>query len=295
MKTAELVERVNKQILQLMETEGTNWCKPWIDQITEGIGKNYFNKKDTYHGMNVFITAMQCADKGYKHNLWGTYNQWKQNDTPVQRGEKSTQIFLFTPAKSKKTDKKTGEEKEYSYWLYKVINVFNIHQTSCDLPTAKDKQKLPNKAQVIKHVQEFVTNTKAEIKIGGNSAYYIPSKDFIQMPEMKTFKSTQGYYGTLLHELTHWTGNKERLDRFAKERTRETYAKEELVAEIGAAQLCCLLKVTNEPREDHAQYLNHWKQVIKEDEHALQWAFGQASKALEHLYSLQDEGIEQAA
>ena len=101
------------------------------------------------------------------------------------------------------------------------------------------------------------------------------------MPRIETFISSNAYYATLLHELTHWTGHKSRLDRLTHARFGSTdYAKEELVAELGAAFQCQLLGVTSEPMENHAKYLNSWIKVLKEDKKAIFKASALAQKAV---------------
>jgi antirestriction protein ArdC len=74
-----------------------------------------------------------------------------------------------------------------------------------------------------------------------------------------TMSRSEGYYSTLVHELTHWSGASRRLGRdFGKRFGDDAYAAEELVAEIGAAFLCAELQITQETRADHAQYLARW-------------------------------------
>jgi antirestriction protein ArdC len=95
----------------------------------------------------------------------------------------------------------------------------------------------------------------------------------------------EGYYATLLHELVHWTGAKGRLDRDLGNRfASAAYAAEELIAEIGAAFLCAELKITAEPRPDHAQYISSWLKLLKEDNRAIFTAAARASKAVAFLH-----------
>jgi antirestriction protein ArdC len=110
----------------------------------------------------------------------------------------------------------------------------------------------------------------------GDRAYYRPSTDHIQMPSedalcgTATMSRSEGYYSTLVHELTHWSGAKHRLNRdFGKRSGDQAYASEELVAEIGAAFPCAELQVTQEIRADHAQYLAQWLRLIKRDQRAI--------------------------
>jgi antirestriction protein ArdC len=119
-------------------------------------------------------------------------------------------------------------------------------------------------------------------------AFYAPSRDAIQMPPFEAFKDKESYYATALHELTHATGHPNRLDREFSKRFGDTaYAREELVAELGAAFLCAELGITPEIREDHAAYLGHWLNVLREDKRAIFSAAAHAQRAADYLYELQ--------
>ena len=108
------------------------------------------------------------------------------------------------------------------------------------------------------------------------------------MPLFDQFDGAESYYATLLHELTHWTGHKSRLDRQAHKRFGDpAYAFEELVAELGAAFLCADLQLSAAPREDHAPYLAHWLKALKAAPSILMAAAGAAERACEHLHGLQ--------
>ena len=99
----------------------------------------------------------------------------------------------------------------------------------------------------------------------------------------------ESYCSTLAHEMTHWTKHRTRLDRdFGRRKFGdEGYAREELVAEIGAAFLCCDLGITPEPRDDHAAYLDYWLSVLKEDKRAVFQAAAHAQRAVDFLHRLQ--------
>ena len=99
---------------------------------------------------------------------------------------------------------------------------------------------------------------------------------------------SEGYYATLVHELTHWTGPKHRLDRdFGKRFGDAAYAAEELVAEIGSAFLSAELGITQGTRADHAQYLAQWLKLLKDDSRAIFTAAAKASEAVAYLKLLQ--------
>ena len=124
---------------------------------------------------------------------------------------------------------------------------------------------------------------------GGVQAYYTPGPDRIQMPPFETFVDAEGYYATLGHEMTHWTRHPTRLDRdFGRQRFGdEAYAREELVAELGAAFLCADLGLALEPRPDHAAYLASWLQVLRQDKRFIFSAAAHAERAVAFLHDLQ--------
>jgi len=78
-----------------------------------------------------------------------------------------------------------------------------------------------------------------------------------------------------------------------RDRTRRfggaSYAMEELVAELGAAFLCAELGISAQPREDHAGYIAHWLEVMREDAAAIFTAAAKASEAAKYLKGTADE------
>ncbi|MFL6839166.1 MAG: zincin-like metallopeptidase domain-containing protein [Bradyrhizobium sp.] len=125
-------------------------------------------------------------------------------------------------------------------------------------------------------------STRADIREGHGEAYYVPSQDFISIPEFETFRGADHFYGVVFHELTHWTGHKSRLDRDLKNRFgSRNYAAEELIAELGAAFLCAEFSFDGDLR--HAAYNASWIDLLKDDKRAFFTACSQASKAAEYL------------
>lgn len=107
------------------------------------------------------------------------------------------------------------------------------------------------------------------------------------MPYFETFHDAQGYYATLAHEATHWTRHSSRLDRDLGRKTfgDAGYAREELVAELGAAFLCADLGIMLEDREDHASYIASWLQVLRNNKRAIFSAAAHAQRAADYLHS----------
>jgi antirestriction protein ArdC len=109
----------------------------------------------------------------------------------------------------------------------------------------------------------------------------------------EAFKDKESYYATVLHELTHWTRHATRLDRdFGRQRFGDPgYAREELVAELGAAFLCTDLGITPEVREDHADYIGHWLEILAEDKHAIFQAAAHAQRAADQWWWANTEDV----
>jgi len=123
-------------------------------------------------------------------------------------------------------------------------------------------------------------------------AYYDRVGNYIMIPDRIRFlgsptsSATEGYYSTIFHELVHWTGHHWRLSRDLSGRFgSESYAMEELVAELGAAYLCAEFLVPNKPRADHAEYIADWLKVLKGDKRAIFAASTKASEAVLFLRS----------
>lgn len=184
----------------------------------------------------------------------------------------------------------TGEGVEQRIPFLKAYTVFNVDQIE-GLPDRYGEPDVQdvNPDERIARIDAFFRNCGADIRHGGGSAYYAPGPDHVQMPPFECFEDADAYYGTLGHEMTHWTRHPTRLDRdFGRQRFGDPgYAREELVAEFGAAFLCADLGLALEPREDHAAYIGHWLQVLKNDKRFVVSAASHAQRAVAWLHGLQ--------
>lgn len=163
--------------------------------------------------------------------------------------------------------------------------VFNADQVDGFTPPLAPA--LPE-AERIQHAEAFLRNTGADIRHGGPQAFYAPSSDHIQMPGFAAFKNPEAYYSTMGHELTHWSGAPHRLDRKIRNRfASEDYAYEELIAELGAAYQMAALGLSNEPRQEHAAYIQSWLKGLRGDKRFIFSAASQAQQAADYLQGLQ--------
>jgi antirestriction protein ArdC len=186
-----------------------------------------------------------------------------------------------------------NEPERGRVFLAKGYPVFNAAQvdgyTPPEVPELSESER-------IQGAERFFAALGADIRHGGNEAFYEPERDFIQLPRFEAFREGAGYYSTLAHESTHWTGAESRLNRDIKNRFGSSaYAAEELIAELGAAFLCSALKLSNEPRADHAAYIANWLELLRRDKRAIFAAASKAQQAVDWMQSRQNGSAEPSA
>jgi len=282
--------RVTDRIISDLEQGVRTWLKPWHAEHAAGrISQPRRHNGTPYRGINVMLLWGEAEEKGYAAPIWMTYKQAHELGAQVRKGERGS-LVVFANRITRTETNEQGEDTEREIPFMRGYSVFNVEQIDA-LPAhyyAQPANPLPL-SQRIESAERFMTATRAEIRHGGNSAFYAPGRDLVQLPPFETFRDAESYYATACHELTHWSGHKSRLDRnFNAKRFGDSgYAREELVAELGAAFLCADLGITPEIREDHAAYLGHWLEVLREDKRAIFSAAAHAQRAADFLKSLQ--------
>lgn len=247
--------------------------------------------KNAYRGVNTVALWASAYCQQFDHGLWGTYRQWQEKGAQVRKGEKSSIIIFYRDLGPHERDtQSSGDDDDRGYRLHvaRASRVFNVAQV--------DGFELPAIEPTIDRIdpcvaaEAFIASTGANITVAGERAFYNRGTDSITMPDRhrfvgtKTSTATEGWYSTLLHELTHWSGAETRCARTFGERFGDdAYAMEEMVAELGAAFLCGDLGITAEPRTDHADYIGHWLRILKGDRKAIFTAASAANKAAEYL------------
>lgn len=285
---------VYQYVAEFMCAQLEQGVRPWAPSWKSGtiLGFPLRHNDEPYQGVNRLILWCVAKERGFHSPYWMTFKQAEEYGAHVRKGEKSTRvIYANTVAKTVK-DVKTGQDVDKLIPFLKSYNVFNSDQIE-GLPAKFYPQpiepRLIGDHAPLPHVEAYFDNLKADIRIGGNRAFFSPKYDFVMLPPMQDFESAEAFYATKAHELVHWTSPEKRLHRsFGTERWGDHgYAAEEMVAEIGAAFLCADLKICNTVREDHAQYLDHWLKVMKSDSKAIFKFTKHASEAVQYLHSLQ--------
>lgn len=296
MKT-DVRRKVTDRIVAQLEKGVRPWREPWnVGHAAGRITRPLRSNGVPYRGVNVLLLWLSALERGYSAPLWLTYKQAREFGGQVRKGEKGSLVVYANRVSRIETDEATGEERERGFSFMKGYTVFNAEQVE-GLPPHFHAVAEPrlDPAQRNAQADEFFAATRADIRHGGDRAYYAMAEDRVHMPPFESFRDADGYYATLAHELTHWTRHPSRLNReFGRKRWGdEGYAMEELVAELGAAFLSADLDLTPEPHEDHAAYIASWLKVLKNDPRAIFAAASYAQNAADYLAGLQF-GEEQA-
>jgi antirestriction protein ArdC len=292
----DIYTRITNRIIDDLEQGVRPWHRPWNAEHAAGkITRPLRHNGIPYKGINVIMLWSASVVKGYDCPLWLTFKQAQELGGNVRKGEKGELVVYADRITRTETDAK-GEETEREIPFMKGYTVFNAVQ--CDgLPAhyyARPEAPTVTLPERIEAADAFFAATGADIRTGGNRAYYAEGPDYVQMPPFETFTDAESHAATLAHELTHWTKHSKRLARDLGRKAwgDEGYAREELVAELGSAFLCADIGITPEVRPDHAAYIASWLTVLKMDKRFIFTAAAQAQRATDYLHGLQLRQIE---
>ncbi|KAB1085057.1 DUF1738 domain-containing protein [Neorhizobium galegae] len=279
--------RITNQIIAALEEGVKPWTQPWNAAHAAGhVSRPLRHNGQPYAGINVLTLWASAMSAHYAAPIWMTFKQAVELGGCVRKGEKGSPVVYANTMSRTETDEATGDESERTIPFLKAYTVFNVEQVD-GLPTHfyARAEHARNPDERIADAEAFFAATRADIRHGGDSAFYSPALDYIQMPSFEAFRDAQSYYATLAHEATHWTRHTNRLDRdFGRKKFGDDgYAREELVAELGAAFLCADLGLRLEDRADHAAYIGHWLGVLKDDKRAVFAAAAHAQRAADYL------------
>ena len=267
-------EYVTERILAELDKGIIPWRRPWKSVTASGLPISWVTKK-AYRGVNrILLPAGEYL----------TYKQVTEHGGKVLKGEKGHMVVFYKMMDIK--DQDTDEEKSFPYLRY--YTVFEVGQ--CEgierktAPVATEEQELPPIGRAEAIVAKYPEPPR--IRHEGNEAYYTPVLDIVTMPIKKAFESAEEYYSTLFHELAHSTGHKSRLGRDMATTVgmrSDSYAKEELVAEIASAMLCGMSGIENSTIENSVAYIQSWRRRLEQDPKLIVMASSQAQKASDYI------------
>lgn len=267
------------------------WSKQWRDDGSQStvilMGARNGVSNRPYSGINWLILNLLTD---YSNQNYYTLNQLKKltgKDRPIpdDQWDRSENVVFFKMIDTKEKDSKGKPKKMPMMKVYKVWN----HEQIPGLPV-KPVVKAPE-FEPKTQVDRYLANLKLSggVHLGGNKACYIPSQDAICLPNEDAFYDKYCREATAAHEGIHATGAKHRLDRkshkdFDIDKGFNSYAFEELVAELGAAMICTDLGIPLDNLQ-HTEYIASWIKRLKDDTDFIFKAAAHAGRAAEYLSS----------
>ena len=275
-----------EKVIAMIEAGTAPWMKPWEPGETSGPRNPTTGR--SYTGGNRIALMMS----GASDPRWATYKQFQGIGAQVSKGEKASPILLYVDSRRVPDNDEQGRQRKDAngkkMWRFvrlgqpfmKVHSVFNAGQVS-GLP-ALEQSALTPKWAVIERAERVVDASGIEVRhVAGDRACYRVQPDYVQMPERGQFADAAGYYKTLLHELGHATGHASRLNRPTLIKHggfgSETYAREELRAEMAAMIAGDRLEIGHDPQHG-AAYVENWVSALRKDPAEIRKAAAEAER-----------------
>lgn len=298
METKNVYQMVTDRIIAQMEKGLIPWRKPW-------------------HGILGTRTSDECAvsyESGRPYSLlnqfllgeageYATFNQIKARGGMIRKGEKCRMVVFYTQI-TKEDETRTdadGNPKVVSIPVLRYYNVWNINQcdglaprwNGCKQPEEPKAEPLEAAEAIVAGYMASENHPALHIRIS-DRAFYRPSTDEVVVPQMAQYNDLAEYYSTMFHELSHSTGHASRLNRrgitdlaaFGS----ETYSREEMVAEMGAAMLVSHAGIPAERAfRNSVAYLQSWVRALKNDNKMIVWAASRAEAAAKYILGIKEE------
>lgn len=292
--TKDALTILQSEIVDGLKKDGLKYFKSFSGF---GYPKNALTLKE-YSGINFWGLNIQKRKLDYKSNLWSTKKAWAKVGATILEGQEKNGRAIFYYSTFKKDVKKNEKIDEKTFAFLKVSYVYNLAQVDLKNSTYSPAIETPiNKVIDNQEIENFIKSIdglKLSHTLDGE-CYYHKIVDNIVMSDKKTFKDTPdnsatgNYYSVLFHELIHWSGAKERLNRFEKNQKRFKdnaqleYAHEELIAEIGAVLLSQRFNIQKTINNNNLSYLKSWISALENDNKFLISALSQSYRASEFL------------
>jgi len=286
----EIRQQVTQQIITALEQNLLPWRRPWrttVGGTQPGRHTNVASRR-AYQGVNPLLLELHAMQHGLTSRWWGTFPMWKslgcnikKRPQGVEEGCWGCRVVFWKPLIKTVVGTTTGdEEDEERRFVLKTFVVFNADQVEGAEPFQVHEDEGQTDAQPdFAPAEELIAATGADIRFGGDRAYYHRKGDFIVLPPRETFSPPGAFYETAIHELAHWSEARTGWDD-----RKQGYALGELVAEIASCYVSAELGIPQgEELGNHAAYLQNWLDALKGDRNFIFKAAKQASKATDYL------------
>jgi antirestriction protein ArdC len=281
-KPRDLYQEITDKIVAALESGVKPWARGWDEGKAAGpmAPVNAVTGK-LYRGINTVILGMDPRPFESGDPRWCSFNQARDKGWNVRKGEKATTIIFYKKLTVEDRDAAEGEDATKQIPMIRAFSVFHASQIDGIpprvAPTVEEAPwTKPEAAEII------LTNSKAQIRTGGERAFYSPLTDHIQLPPHDAFKDGEAWAATALHELGHWTGAAHRLNRDLTGRFgTAAYAMEELRAELASVFTGATIGITADI-PNHASYLQNWIKPLKNDKREIFRAASDAQKIADY-------------
>lgn len=273
-------EMTTERIIEELEKGRIPWQKPWT-----GVKSGAYNRisKKPYSLLNQMLLG--------KAGEWASFKQWTELGGHIRKGEKSS-FVTFWKVQEIEEIKEDGTKEIKQIPLLRYYNVFHISQVEgvepLEMETLNTTEPLETAEKVFK---DYVTREGIRVEqTASNKAYYSPTFDLIHLPLIEQFTRAEEYYSTAFHEATHSTMKESRCNRQEDRKGKlvafgsEEYSKEELVAEIGSANILNLLGIeTDHSFQNSTAYIQSWIKALRNDVKMIVSASSKAEKATKYI------------
>ncbi len=284
-------ESLVASLIQLMEAGTAPWRRDW-DSTGGGHHLNLISGRP-YRGSNPVLLTLGMHLRGSSLPWWCGFAEAKARGLHPRRGCRAVHVLRPLRLTPREEDGPVGETPppRPAAIRFKPVAVFNAADLEGEALGSLLAERRRAATLTIRPEPERLRTAEVVLRAwpvtvrhGGDRACYLPSLDRIHLPDRHAFHSAAALYATWAHETIHSTGHPSRLGRdlsgspAAGDAALKAYAREELVAELGAVLLGDRLEISSDGL-NHAAYLSHWVELLRESPRLLLQVLGEARRA----------------
>ena len=270
---------------------------PWRERWVSSLNVNGISDKE-YKGINQLLLSYVTYKEQYNDNRWFTYYQIKQKGYKLKDAKGKgipVEFYSVYDIKNKKKvdfsdyERLVNERPETKVNYRLICNTSYVFNASLiEGVPEQDKYPYDKSIPANNFIKKIISKLGVKYSERGNEAFYSPTTDEIVLPESKKFYDEYSYYATQLHEISHSTGSKDRLNRNIDFKDKKSYAREELVAEISSSFLMAKLGIIPESEDynNHKSYIQSWISILEDKPNELFKAINESNKVYDYINDL---------
>jgi antirestriction protein ArdC len=285
-------------LIALLEAGTTPWRREW-DAAAGGHQVNLFSGR-RYRGINPVLLQLGQHLRASSLPYWCGYAEARARGLFPRKGSKAVHVLRpqLHPGRSVEAPGCAGEQEEKRQatsaggWVsYRPLAVFNAADLEGEALAgvvqarrAAYGLRCRPEPERLAAAEQALSSWLVPVQFSGDQACYLPATDQIRLPARTCFHSAAALYATWAHEAIHSTGHPSRLARdlsggmgAAGDGSR-AYAREELVAELGAVLLGDRLEIGSDA-SNHAAYLAGWVGLLQQSPRVLLQVLSDARRA----------------